>query len=405
MFRQLQGNARGCLVYEPMFLVPYSMFLTYASLYMLELGLSEKQIGFLASLNMALQIFSSLISGYLTDRLGRKKALLLFDLLSWSLATLIWMAAHDFWLFFLAAVFNSFQKVPNTAWYCLLVEGTEPGERSLVFNVLQFIAVASGLFAPLGGLLVHQVSLVPAERIMYGLACISMTLMFVLRNRATAETDIGIRKMRENAGIRLSDVFRQYGLVAKSMVSNVPLMLITGIYILYQFQMVMRTTYFSIYVVRTLHFSEAFIAWFPAVTSLVTLLLLWVFIPKVNPKHSTRYMLAGLLVCAAAQAMLVLTPPESLAPILLSTILTAAGGMVVFPFLEASVQNSIEDENRAGIFSIISVLILVFVSPAGVIGGWTYSLDPRLPFLLIIIAFLIAVALLLVLLLSQEGKH
>lgn len=397
MFRRLKGNARGCLLFEPMFLVPYSMFLTYSSLYMLEQGLSEKQIGFLASLNLVLQIFSSLISGYLTDRLGRKKALLIFDLLSWTFATLLWMIAHDFWLFLLAAVFNSLQKVPNTAWYCLLVEETESEIRSLVFTVLQFISVASGLFAPLGGLLVHHASLVPAERIMYGIACVSMTLMFFLRNRATTETDIGRRKMQENAGIRLSGVIRQYGSVIRSMATNTPLMLITSIYILFQFQLTMRNTYFSIYVVRTLHFSEAFIAWFPAITSLVTLALMLVLTPRIHPKHATRYMLAGLFVGAIAQVLLLLSPPESMLLIILSTIMTAAGGMVVYPFLEASVQNAIEDDNRAGVFSIISVVILVFVSPAGVIGGWTYSLDPRLPFVLIIVSFLVSAALLVVL--------
>lgn len=38
---RLKGNARGCLAYEPLFLIPYSMYSTYATIYMFELGISE----------------------------------------------------------------------------------------------------------------------------------------------------------------------------------------------------------------------------------------------------------------------------------------------------------------------------------------------------------------------------
>ncbi|MFD1907174.1 MFS transporter [Paenibacillus rhizoplanae] len=66
------------------------MFSTYATLYMYELGLTELNIGWITTIGLIVQVFSSLLSGYLTDRLGRKRAILYFDLLSWSLATLLW---------------------------------------------------------------------------------------------------------------------------------------------------------------------------------------------------------------------------------------------------------------------------------------------------------------------------
>jgi DHA1 family tetracycline resistance protein-like MFS transporter len=136
MFKRIQGNARGCLLYEPMFILPYSMLATYASVYMLNLGVGERQIGFLTSLGLLLQIFTSFISGYLTDRLGRRRALLYFDLIGWSIAAFIWAVSQNFWYFLIAAVFNSFLRVPNTAWYCLLVEDTDPKDRPIVFQIL-----------------------------------------------------------------------------------------------------------------------------------------------------------------------------------------------------------------------------------------------------------------------------
>lgn len=73
------------------------------------------------------------------------------------------------------------------------------------------------------------------------------------------------------------------------------------------------------------------------------------------------------------------------------------------PELGLTVQNAIDDDKRASIFSILSVLILIFISPAGLIGGWTYSIDPRLPFILIIAAFIWS-AVLMLLYIRQTGK-
>ncbi|MCR2822472.1 MFS transporter [Lederbergia panacisoli] len=82
MFKRITGNARACLVVEPLFILPYSMYLPYVSVYMLALGVGKTQVGMIASLGLIVQIFTSFISGFLTDRLGRKKALLIYDLIS-----------------------------------------------------------------------------------------------------------------------------------------------------------------------------------------------------------------------------------------------------------------------------------------------------------------------------------
>ncbi|MFD2877700.1 MFS transporter [Paenibacillus rhizoplanae] len=54
------------------------MFSTYATLYMYELGLTELNIGWITTIGLIVQVFSSLLSGYLTDRLGRKRAIFIF---------------------------------------------------------------------------------------------------------------------------------------------------------------------------------------------------------------------------------------------------------------------------------------------------------------------------------------
>ncbi|MCM2535041.1 hypothetical protein NDK43_25250 [Neobacillus pocheonensis] len=94
--------------------------------------------------------------------------------------------------------------------------------------------------------------------------------------------------------------------------------------------------------------------------------------------------------------------PGQLTLVIISTILSAAGSFIASPYLEAVVQNVMEDDQRAKMFSILQVLILLFISPAGIIGGWTYTINPKLPFVLIILSFLAGIVLIARLIIKEN---
>jgi len=336
--------------------------------------------------------------------LGRRKALLIFDLISWSIATFIWAIAQNFWYFLAAVIVNSFQKIPNTAWYCLLVEDTEPKDRSIIFTILQIISVISGFFAPLGGLLVSKLTLVPAVRIMYLIACISMTIMFFSRNYLTYDTEISIKKKTESKGVKFKESLGEYLDVIKRVISNRSLKLIFSAYILNNFQMTMRGTYLSIYLVNALKIKDSLIGLFPAFSSAAMLILLFLVVPKFKIEKSSIYMISGFIISMMANVILILLPDGSVSGAIVITMLAAAGNIIAAPYLEASVANLIEDETRAKTMAILTVLILIFISPAGIIGGWTYSINPKIPFI-IISAALLTNALLIFLFRREEGKE
>lgn len=391
---RLKGNARGCLAYEPLFLIPYSMYSTYATIYMFELGISETAIGWITTLGLLVQVFSSLISGFLTDRLGRKMALLYFDILSWTVGTLLWAISNNIWFFIIAVVVNGFQKVPATAFYCLLVEDTAPKDRTYVFTVLQLIGMLGGLFAPFGGLLVSHYGLIPGVRIMYVIACVCMTLQFVGRHFATRETEIGLRKMNETRNVGFMTGMREYKGVIRDMAANRWLLMIFGVYILFQFQLTLKGTYLSLFFVDYMQLDSRLVSIFPAVTSVFMLLAMWLLMPRFGDNRLHSIMIWGFMLSLGSNLLLILPLPGTMFWLVASTILAAVGTIMTYPYLEAAVANAIDDENRAGVFAILSVLVLLVISPSGIIGGWAYTLDPTLPFLLIIVSFAASMALL-----------
>jgi DHA1 family tetracycline resistance protein-like MFS transporter len=391
LFRNLRGNSRACLAFEPLFLIPFSMFTIYATVYMYQMGLSETTIGWISSLGLFTQFFSSLISGYLTDRLGRRAALLYFDILSWTVATLLWALADNVWFFVIAAFVNGFQKIPNTAFYCLLVEDSTPKERIGIFTALQFISVVGGMFAPLGGLLVSHFTLIPAVRIMYFIAFVCMTILFFGRNHYTHETEIGLRKLREAKDTSLSKVFIEYAEVIRDIGKNHSLLLMFGIYILFQFQNTLNATYLSLYMVEYLQMKSWLISVFPAISAIVMMLSMWLVLPRIPEHHTNKALVYGMAISLSGNVLLTLVPPGHMIGLTFCTILTAIGAVVIGPILESAVANAIDDEHRAKMLAVLSVLILGFISPAGIIGGWAYHFDPRIPFLLVGAAFIISI--------------
>ncbi|MFD1884316.1 MFS transporter [Paenibacillus wenxiniae] len=389
-FPRLQGNSRGCLAFEPFFLIPYSMVMTYATLYMYELGVTETAIGWITTLSLIVQVISSFLSGYLTDRLGRKRAVLYFDLLSWTLATIVWAVSQNVWFFVAAALLNGFQRVPSTAFYCLVVEDTRPADRTYVFTLLQIISVIGGLFAPLGGLLVYAYGLVDGTRIMYWIAAIFMTFQFVGRHLTTRETEMGYRKMQETRDLGLGKSLLDYAGAIREITASRSLLLIFGVYVLFNFQTTLKTTYLSLYMADYLHIDNDLISFVPAVSSIVMLLVLWLLTPRIPERAMYKSMMAGFGLSVVSNVMLVVGPITELAWVALSTIVAAVGMMISSPYLEAAVANAIDDNKRAKIFSMLSVLILLITSPAGIIGGWAYTFDPRIPIWLMIAAFALA---------------
>ncbi|PLS01140.1 MFS transporter [Neobacillus cucumis] len=382
------------MVVEPMFIIPYSLFVTYASLYMLELGVNEQQIGIITSLGLAVQIFSSFISGFLTDRMGRKRALLIFDMLSWSVATLIWAVSQNFWFFVAAAIVNAFQKVPHIAWTCLLVEDTEPKQRSMVYTVLQFITVVGGLFAPVGGLMVNKMGLISGVRLMYLISFFSMTSMFIIRHLMTHETTVGIKKRRESSNMNLKHTLFDYVKTGRNLLNNYPLLLIFSIYVLFQFQLTIQNTYLSIYLTEKLTLSKSILGVFPAISSVCMLFLLIFVIPRFREEFNFHYIAIGFSFMMVSCILVLTAKSGNMTQIIFSTILSSAGLLLSTPYLEATVANVMEDDSRANVSSILQVILLLFISPAGIIGGVTYKIDPRIPFLLMLGTMIVSMVLL-----------
>ncbi|NLI60645.1 MAG: MFS transporter [Clostridiales bacterium] len=402
--RSLEGNAKACVVVEPLFIIPHNLFITYTSVYMVALGCTEKQIGLIASISLVFQMFFSLIGGYVTDKLGRKRTSLIFDLISWCIPTLIWAVAQNFYYFLVAAIINSMVRIVHTSWTCLFVEDTEPEDRVHVFSWLQVAGILAGFVAPIGGLLVKRYELIPAVRGIYFFAFISMTTMVFLRNHLARETKQGIVRMEETKNESFLSSLKDYKNALVQLVSTPFTMVAFLLSIFTNINNIIRMNFFAIVLTQKLGFSQQSLSFFPVVQAAIMLLVYVFVMPTLGKLKFKMPLMSAFAAMVLSNLLLVISPNQSFFMIILSTALTAYGTAVSFPFVESILANSIDDNDRAKTMSILFVILFGITAPFGYIGGILSSISEELPFVMMTVVFVICILLVGVLNRLDKGQ-
>ena len=389
----LEGNPRACVWTEPLYGIPFQLYAPYASLYMVALGVTESQIGLITSISMLLQVFSALLSGAITDKLGRKRATLIFDVISWSIPCLIWAFSQNFTHFLLAAVINSLWQVAGNAWNCLLVEDSDPDQLVDIFSWVYIAGLLAAFVAPVAGVFIAKYGLVPTVRGLYLLAFVMMTTKFFVLDALATETQQGQIRMKETVGVEFSTLLTEYGGVFQQILHTPQTLLALGIMLVVNICFMINGTFWGILVTRRLQIPEQYIAVFPFAKAVIMLLFYFFIMPKITQLHFKRPMLMGFALFVCSQLVLILSPVAHYGFLMISIALEACSFALLRPFLDTLVVRSIERQERARIVSIMNVIILICTSPFGWLAGMSAEVDQRLPFLLNIVLLLVGAVL------------
>jgi len=393
VLRGFSGNARAVLVTEPVWAIPYNLVQTYASVYMLALGCTPVQVGLIGSAALACQLVFSLAGGWITDRLGRKRTTLIFDITSWSGAMLLWAFARGFPWFLAAAMVNSSVRIVMTSWTCLAIEDAAMDRRVHFFTWISVAGVLAGFVAPLSGVLVGRFGLVPAMRGLYLSGFAAMTAMFVVRNGMVVETRMGVERMRDSRTERPRHELAQHLLATAEAARNPAFIAAAAAGILASILSIVRNTFQSILLTRGLAFPEAAIAVFPLVNAAVMLATLVFLVPALARRSTAAALAVGFGSMAVSAALVAASPEQSWPVALLSTAFGGLGSAVVFPVTDSFLANAVPDRGRAKIMAVYYVVLFAVSSPFGWIGGLLSAVSPRLPLALVAVVCLFGLGL------------
>lgn len=391
--KQMQGNVKACVLTEPMWGIPFMLVMPYASVYMLALGLNDATIGSIASLGLASQIFFALISGAITDKYGRRLVTAVSDFISWGIPAFIWMIAQDVRYFIVAALLNGMWRIPANSWTCLLVEDAEEDQLMHIWTWIYIAGLLSAFFAPLAGVLINAIDLVPAVRLMYGFAFVLMVSKAWVLYRYSTETGQGRIRMELTRNQPLVTLMRGYGEVFKKVLSTPRTLVALGLMAVMGIFQLINGTFWAILVTEKHGIPAEHIAIYPFAKSTMLLVLYFVLIPRMNMRRFRNPMLLGYGGFILAQIILVTLPAGNYWLLLVSVLLEAFSLAVFRPMMDSLIIVSIEREERARINAIMAVSALLVTSPFGWIAGQLSELDRILPFVLNMVLMVVGAVL------------
>lgn len=378
----LRGNQKSSVLTEPLWGIPFNLYAPYVSVYMLALGLKDSQIGLIVSIGLVVQIFSALLSGPITDKLGRRLTTLIFDFVSWTIPTAIWAISQDFRYFFAAAIFNGFWRITHTSWSCLMVEDADPDDLMDIYSWIYISGLLVGFFAPIAGLLINRFSLVPTMRGLYIFASVMMTIKFIILYVYSTETKQGRVRMQETRNQSLFSLVGGYGDVIKRLLESPKTLFTLGIMLAMGTATTINNTFWAILVTQKLHVPNESLALYSTARSLIMLVFFFVAMPSIREMKFRNPMLVGFLFLALGQVIVVSIPEKAYIPLLISTFFEACAYATVSTQMDRMLVVTIDAQERARIMGLLFVVVIAFTTPFGWIAGQLSEINRILPFLL-----------------------
>jgi len=400
--RELKGNPRITVLTEVMFGIPYNLFMPFFSVYMLALGVTDQQIGTIASLGLVLQIFTALLSGVIVDKFGRRFTLLISDLLCWSVPCLIWAFAQDVRFFLAAALMNSLWRISHTAWTCLMVEDAEERHLVHIWTWIMIFAFCSAFVAPLGGWFVGRFGLIPAVRGLFIFGFAALTAKFVILYLFSHETVRGVQRMHETRDRSLISLLREYRSVFHQVLHSRPILAALSLMMITNIYTIISSNFWGVLFTGKLGFLNSQISTYVAIRSVIMTVSFFLIGPRLTNLRRFRLPLwTGFLAFLVSQLLLVVMPPQSAILLVASVVLEGIAAALVSPMTESLLALSMESDERARVSAMVYVALIVLISPFGWIAGQLSALDRSLPFALNMGLF--AIGMVLVWLIGRPG--
>jgi MFS family permease len=390
----LRGNPRACVYTEPMWGLSMNLCLPYATVYMLAFGMNDIQVGIVTSIYMFSQMICAFLSGAIVDKMGRRKSTMIFDFLAWSLPCLIWAFSQGFWFFVAAALLNGTMKITTVSWDCLLVEDAPKDKITHIYSWVMISGNLSALFAPISSILVSQLTLIPAIRILYINAFIIMTAKLLILYKFSTETAVGKIRREATRGMSWAEMMSGYkGALHKILASRGTIFAVV-ISILVEIVAMLGMTFWQIIASRRIGVPDTLLPIFPMARSILSIILFFTIISHIK-QSKLKWPLFGGFFCSIISFILLISINGTgvLGYVILSVslIFEALGVAVLSTLRESLVAIHVDHSERSGIMALLQTTVMLVSVPFGYIGGLLSDISRILPFVLCIGLLLLGV--------------
>lgn len=387
----VKGNPRACVYTEPLWGIPYSLYVPYMSVYMLALGLSDAQIGLIATISMISQMLFSILGGVITDKLGRRMTTLVFDIVAWGIPTFIWGISKNFTYFAVAALINGVFRVTAISWNSLLVEDANKEELVSIYTWVYMAGLGTAFFSPITGLLLKRFELIPTIRGLFFFAFVLMMSKFIILFFFSTETRQGAVRMRETQHESLIKLLYGYGGVIRQIFKTKETVFVLLIMIVMNIQGSVNGSFWAVIATERIKVPIGFISVIPFIKSIIMIFFYFVVVPRIHVERFKKPLSVGMIGLVLSMILLIVAPENAIFLIVICVLFEAASLSLIQPLTDSLQVTLVDPKERARIIGVLFTIVLLFSAPFGYIGGVLSGIDRRLPFVMVIVFLLIGI--------------
>jgi len=389
-------NAKVLVFTEALWGIPMSWIYFYQVIFMRAIGMDEVFIGFVAMLPLVFQASLPMLGGYLADRFGRKRTLMLFDSIGWIGSMALWSLAREPWHVVVAASFQGLSTTIYGVWETMLVEDTEPSYRVGIYSFVQVIYVFGGILTPMAGILVSLYGVEQGSRYMFLIALVTIASMFVIRQLYLRESEIG--KMLASSERRGLSGLGGYLETMKTTSRHRKLLILLALTMIGSCMFPLMNTFKPLFLSdpEGLALDESVISIVPMASSIPSLITLSLIVPRLKHTHIRKALSLSYICSLLGVATLLVAPRGSLILAILSAILDSARFVATFSILRVFFVNTIDETNplaRAKMMSLTTTFSALASWPMPLIGGYLYDANPIFPFAFASVLLILSVGL------------
>ncbi len=394
MFSAPKGNALPLVKYDILWAIPMSFSGIYLQLFMREQGLTEVEIGTVASAQLTAQILGALLGGYVAERFGRLRTITWTDGIVWPIAFLLFAFADGYLSFLAGAILlgSVFLLVPS--WVSLYIEDSPEKIRPYLFALRQLPWFVGGLLASLSGFVVKIWGVSFTCRIVFGFSILLTIFAVWYRRRFMTDPDPKPRPFEPSF-----DEFEHLALTHwrafKTMVRRRHMLIFLLMQMLAMAGLTIGGTYNYLYLTDPMGVGlpKSWVAVLPVFSGsavVATTLLVLPFLTRLNVH---RAMFLGIILMILSAYTLLLAPHGSLSYAMIASAAGSGGFAIYSPALNAHWANMMNDRERARMLALTTVLTMLAAVPAPTIAGGFYAINPRGPLALILTCYVALVTL------------
>jgi MFS family permease len=199
--------------------------------------------------------------------------------------------------------------------------------------------------------------------------------------------------MQETVHQSVFHILGEYKGVLRAILHTPQTLYLAAILLVMQITWTISGSFWSIIVTQKLGLPEQYLAIFPFIKSSILLAFFFAVNPLINRINFRTPLVLGFLGYVVSQLLLVLTPVQGYAVLVVSVFVEACSYAMVAPLVDKLTVLTIDAKERARIQSIVFMFIILITAPFGWIAGTLSEVDKALPFLLNIALYLVGAGL------------